>query len=113
MNAFDLNRKEYILVNNNGGDPLTDFSKVTFLTSFVITANADKFLPTVYSYSQISNSNNDLIANAAKYCSTIYANPDGFACYIAEMGVINNADSVNIPYAKVNVYAMNGLDVTV
>lgn len=111
MNAFDLNRKEYIRVNNNNGDPLTDFSKVTFLTSFVITADAGKFLPTVYSSSQVGNSNGDLIKNAESYCYAIYANADGFACYIAEMGVINNADNVNIPYAKVNVYAMNGADI--
>jgi hypothetical protein len=113
MNAFDLNRKEYIRVNNNGGDPLTDFSKVTFLTSFVITADAAKFLPSVYNQSTITNSNANLIANTIQYCSDYYQDIDGYACYIAEMGVINNAASVNIPYAKVNVYAMNGADITV
>ena len=112
MNAFDLNRKEYIRVNNNSGDPLTDFSKVTFLTSFVITADIAKLLPTVYDSATIQGSNENLITNASQYCSAIYTDADGYACYISEMGVLNSTTNVNIPYAKVNVYAMDGRDIT-
>lgn len=110
MNAFDLNRKEYIRVDNNNGDPLTDFAKVTFLTSFVITGNTDKFLPTTFSSNAVYNSNATLFNNIISYCFDNYADADGCACYIAEIGVVNNATNVNIPYAKVNVYAMDGRD---
>lgn len=111
MNAFDLNRKEYIRVNNNNGEEsLTDFRKVTFLTSFVITADISKFLPTVYDPSTINGSNANLITNAAQYCSDYYPSEEGYACYISEMSVLNSTTNVNIPYAKVNVYAMDGRD---
>jgi hypothetical protein len=110
MNAFDLNRKEYIRVNNNSGDPLTDFSKVTFLTSFVITGNSAYPLPVAYSGAAIDKSNSDLFVNANDYCTEYYLDSDGYACYIAEMGVLNSTTDVNIPYAKVNVYAMDGRD---
>ena len=63
MNAFDLNRKEYIRVNNNDGKPLTQFNKVEFLTSFVITADAAKFLPTVFNAGTVVTSNENLIGN--------------------------------------------------
>jgi hypothetical protein len=112
MNAFDLNRKEYIRVNNNNEGKLTQFRKVTFYTSFVVTADAAKFLPTVYDSATIQSSNDNLTTNASQYSSEMYTDADGYACYIAEMGVINNADSVNIPYAKVNVYVMDGIDIT-
>lgn len=108
MNAFDLNRKEYIRVNNNGGGSLTDFRKVTFLTSFVVTTDIAKNLPTVYDSSTINSSNDNLITNASQYCSDIYTDGDGYACYISEMGVLNSTTNINIPYAKVNVYAMDG-----
>lgn len=108
MNAFDLNRKEYIRVNNNSGDSLTDFNKVTFLTSFVLTADIAKLLPTVYDSSTINGSNENLITNASQYCSEVYPDSSGYACYISEMGVLNSTTNVNIPYAKVNVYAMDG-----
>ena len=112
MNAFDLNRKEYIQVNNNGeGNPPT-FRKVTFLTSFVLTADIAKLLPTTYSASAINASNDGLMANAAQYCSDYYPSESGYACYISEMSVLNSTTNVNIPYAKVNVYAMDGLDIT-
>jgi hypothetical protein len=110
MNAFDLNKKEYIRVNNNSEGDLTQFKKVNFLTSFVITADVAKFLPTVYDSSTINGSNDNLITNASQYCSEIYNDGNGYACYIAEMGVLNSTTNVNIPYAKVNVYAMDGRD---
>ena len=113
MNAFDLNRKEYIRVNNNDGEPLTDFRKVTFLTSFVLTANIDKSLPTGYDSATIQSSNQNLITNASEYCSETYTDGDGYACYISEMGVLNSTTNVNIPYAKVNVYAMDGKNIVV
>lgn len=108
MNAFDLNRKEYIRINNNDGDPLTNFYKVAFLTSFVVTTDVAKNLPTIYDSSTIQDSNENLITNASKYCSEVYPDSSGYACYISEMGVLNSATNVNIPYAKVNVYAMDG-----
>lgn len=110
MNAFDLNRKEYIRVNNNNEDPLTDFNKVTFLTSVVLTADIAKLLPTEYDSGQIQFSNDNLTGNVSRYCSEIYPDGDGYACYISEMGVLNSTTNVNIPYAKVNVYAMDGRD---
>ena len=110
MNAFDLNRKEYIQVNNNGEGTSPTFSKVTFLTSFVLTADIAKLLPTTYSASAIKSSNDGLITNAAQYCSDYFPSESGYACYIAEMGVLNSTTNVNIPYAKVNVYAMDGRD---
>jgi hypothetical protein len=113
MNAFDLNRKEYIRVNNNNSEKLTDFKKVTFLTSFVITADVSKLLPPAYDPGTINGSNENLITNASQYCSEIYTDGDGYACYISEMGVLNSTNNVNIPYAKVNVYAMDGRDITV
>jgi hypothetical protein len=113
MNAFDLNRKEYIRVDNNNRDPLTDFSKVTFLTSFVITADTGKFLPITFSATTVQDSNGNLFNNINSYCYATYDDSSGYACYIAEMGVINNKDNVNIPYAKVNVYAMNGRDLSI
>ena len=109
MNAFDLNRKEYIRVNNADGDLLTDFSKVTFLTSFVLTADIDKELPTEYDPGTILGSNENLIDNAEAYCTERYFISDGYACYIAEMGILNSATNVNIPYAKINVYMMDGI----
>jgi hypothetical protein len=112
MNAFDLNRKEYIRVNNNDGGDLTQFKKVTFLNSFVITADAAKFLPAVYDRTQIKNSNGNLIANTENLCSAQYNDGDGFACYISEMSINITGDGKLIPTAKVNVYAMNGLDIT-
>lgn len=113
MNAFDLNRKEYIRVNNAGGDPLTDFSKVTFLTSFVITGNSTYPLPITYVGAAIDKSNSDLVNNINDYCVDYYPDGGGYACYIVDMGVVNIAENVNIPYAKINVYAMNGLDITI
>jgi len=110
MNAFDLNRKEYIRVNNNNSSELTDFKKVTFLTSFVITADSDKYLPTLYEGSQILSSNDNLFTNIAQYCTDTYADGNGYACYISEMSVLHNDVNINIPYAKVNVYAMDGRD---
>lgn len=112
MNAFDLNRKEYIRVNNNDGYDLTQFKKVTFLTSFVITADAAKFLPGTYNAPQVKDSNGSLIANTESFCSDQYNDGDGFACYISEMSINITADGDLIPTAKVNVYAMNGLDIT-
>lgn len=108
MNAFDLNRKEYIRVNNNGGGKLPSFNKVEFLTSFVITANVAKPLPAVFHSGTVISSNGDLIDNAEATCSEFYGAGDGYACYISEMGVINSGVNVNLPYAKVNVYAMDG-----
>jgi hypothetical protein len=109
MNAFDLNRKEYIRVNNNDGDPLTDFNKVTFLTSFVITANAAKFLPGTYDASQVQDSNYNLISNTESFCSSQYSDGDGFACYISEISINTSKSGELIPTAKVNVYLMNGI----
>jgi hypothetical protein len=110
MNAFDLNRKEYIRVDNNDGDGLTQFKKVTFLYSFVITADISKLLPAEYDRDAVIVSNSSLLKNASLYCTNVYNNNDGYACYIAEMGVLNSTTNVNIPYAKVNVYAMDGRD---
>lgn len=110
MNAFDLNRKEYIRVNNNDGDTLPSFNKVQFITSFVITADVAKPLPTVFDASQALTSNGNLIGNAEIMCSNAYYAGNGYACYISEMGVINSGVNVNLPYAKVNVYAMDGAD---
>lgn len=113
MNAFDLNRKEYIQVNNNGeGNPPT-FSKVTFLTSFVLTADINKELPTEYDPGTILGSNGNLITNTSQYCIDYFPSADGYACYISEMGVLNSTTNVNIPYAKVNVYAMDGKDLVI
>lgn len=109
MNSFDLNRKEYIRVDNTAvGDKLRNFKKVTFLTSFVITGDNSRFLPTSYDPSAIDASNNRLLTNIQDYCSEVYPNSSGYACYISEMGVLNSTTNVNIPYAKVNVYAMDG-----
>jgi hypothetical protein len=110
MNAFDLNRNEYIQVNNNGVGALPTFNKVTFLTSFVITADIAKLLPTVLNMTAVVESNQNLIANANATCSEFYPALDGYACYISEMGVLNSTTNVNIPYAKVNIYAMDGRD---
>ena len=108
MNAFDLNRKEYIRVNNNNSGKLTNFKKVTFLTSFVITADVAKPLPTVFDSDQALTSNGNLFDNAETICSDAFNAGNGYACYISEMGVINSGVNVNLPYAKVNVYAMDG-----
>jgi hypothetical protein len=110
MNAFDLNRKEYIQVNNNGVSALPTFNKVTFLSSFVITADIATLLPTTYNAVTIKAANDGLVTNAAQYCSTSFPSASGYACYISEMGVLNSTTNVNIPYAKVNVYAMDGRD---
>ncbi len=112
MNAFDLNRKEYIRVNNNGGDPLTDFKKVNFLSSFVASGAILNLLPTDGNSADIYSANFEFMKVLKKYCTDYYSDSNGYACYIAELGVINNADDVNIPYAKVNIYAMDGRDVT-
>lgn len=111
MNAFDLNRKEYIRVNNNFGDQLVDFTKVTFSSSFIITGINSLALPTAGDLDDIANANNGLIDLIADYCSDYF---DGrtYACYISEMGVLNSDIDVNVPYAKVNVYVMNGIDNT-
>jgi len=108
MNAFDLNREEYIQVNNNGVGALPTFNKVTFLNSFVITADIATLLPTTYNAATVKAANDGLKTNAAQYCSTYFPSASGYACYISEMGVLNSNTNVNIPYAKVNVYAMNG-----
>jgi len=72
MNAFDLNRKEYIRVNNNNEDALPSFNKLQFLTSFVITADVGKPLPTVFDSSTVISSNGNLIGNAEIMCSDNY-----------------------------------------
>lgn len=108
MNAFDLNRKEYIRVNNNNGDTLPSFNKVQFVTSFVITADVAKPLPAVFNSGTVITSNENLIGNAEATCFDFYGADYGYACYISEMGVINSGVNVNLPYAKVNVYAMDG-----
>jgi hypothetical protein len=108
MNAFDLNRKEYFQVNNSGEGKSPTFSKVTFLTSFVLTADIATLLPTTYNAVTIKAANDGLVTNADQYCSTYFPSASGYACYIAEMGVLNSTTNVNIPYAKVNVYAMDG-----
>lgn len=112
MNAFDLNRKEYIRVDNNGGDPLTDFKKVTFLTSFVITADTNKFLPATFSSNQVTDSNGNLLNNINSYCFDNYDDATGYACYISEMSINITGEGKLIPTAKVNVYAMDGRDIT-
>jgi len=112
MNSFDLNRKEYIRVNNAGGDEVINFAKVTFLTSFVITGDNSRFLPTSYDPIAIKSSNDRLLTNIQDYCSYRFPQEEGYACYISEMGVLNSTTNVNIPYANVNVYAMDGLDIT-
>jgi hypothetical protein len=111
MNAFDLNRKEYIRVYNAGDAKMTDFKKVTFLTSFIISADVAKFLPPVYDTETIFAANDNLYNNASQYCNDIFRDSDGYACYISEMGLLNNTTNVNIPYAKVNVYVMDGRDI--
>jgi hypothetical protein len=108
MNELDFRFKEYIRVNNRSGGSLTDYQKAVFLTSFVITADVAKLLPTSYNSSTIQESNNNLITNASQYCSEIYNDGNGYACYISEMGVLNSNANVNIPYAKVNVYNIYG-----
>jgi hypothetical protein len=113
MNAFDLNRKEYIRVNNNDGGELPSFNKVQFLTSFVITSDESKELPTVFDSSTVGSSNDNLFTNASQACSDLYPAGSGFACYISEMRVINSTTSTNLPYAKVNVYLMDGREVVV
>ena len=112
MNAFDLNRKEYIRVNNNDGDDLTQFKKVNFLTSFVISGEDQYLLPTQFNSLGIEKANENVFTNAIEYCSRIYPDSAGYACYITEINVLNIGDRENLPYAKVNVYAMDGIDVT-
>ncbi len=109
MNAFDLNRKEYIRVNNNDGNELTHFKKVTFYTSFIISADVAKFLPPVYDTGTIATANRNLFGNADQFFTLAFPDQEGYACYIAEMGLLNNDVDVNIPYAKVNVYIMDGI----
>jgi hypothetical protein len=108
MNAFDLNRKEYIRVYNAGEEDMTNFKKVTFFTSFIISADTDKFLPPIYDPGYIQSANDNLFGNAEQYCTLRFPDQDGYACYISEMGLLNNDTDVNIPYAKVNVYIMDG-----
>jgi len=110
MNAFDLNRKEYIRVNNNSLGALPDYAKVTFLYSFVLTADLLDPLPTVFSAVDVFKANDGLKNNAAAACYSAYPASAGYACYIAEMGVVNVDRNINLPYAKVNVYAMDGRD---
>jgi hypothetical protein len=112
MNAFNLNTNEYIQVNNNGVGALPTFNKVRFLNSFVITANTATLLPTTYNAAAIKAANDNLVTNAAQYCSTYFPSASGYACYISEMGVLNSTTNVNIPYAKVNVYAMDASNLT-
>jgi hypothetical protein len=108
MNAFDLNRKEYCRINNSGGEGVTQFRKVSFLTSFVITGEAAYALPLSYDYNAIGTANGLLFRNAQDYCSDAYPDQDGYACYFAEIGVVNTSSDTNVPYGKVNVYAMDG-----
>lgn len=111
MNAFDLNRKEYIRVNNNDGGDLTQFKKVKFLTSFVVSADAAKQLPSVFDSSTARASNDNLILNAEQFCYDAYPDSEGYACYISEMFINTiTSDGKLIPAAKVNVYAMDGRD---
>jgi hypothetical protein len=112
MNAFDLNRKEYIRVNNHSGGQLVDFTKVTFSSSFIITGINSLALPTAVDLDAIENANNGLIDLIADYCSD-YFDWRMYACYISEMGVLNSDIDINVPYAKVNVYVMNGFDTTI
>ena len=109
MNAFDLNRKEYTRVNNAGESELPSFKKVTFVTSFIISADTGKFLPPVYDTETILAANENLYNNACQYCTDTYGANKFYACYISEMGLLNNETDVNIPYAKVNVYNMDGI----
>ena len=108
MNAFDLNRKEYIRVYNSDGGELTQFKKVTFLTSFVISGEDGHLLPTSYDAINVNKANQYLFLNASSFCSLQYPDSNGYACYISEVNVLNIGDRENLPYAKVNVYLMDG-----
>jgi hypothetical protein len=113
MNAFDLNRKEYIRVDNSDGQGLKPFEKVTFLTSFVITGQNDYSFPTGLSLTQnsrIFRTNDRFIKLIAAYCTRKYLSYFGYACYISKMGVLNSDIDINVPYAKVNVYVINGIE---
>jgi hypothetical protein len=110
MNAFDLNRKEYIRVNNNNDFPLTQFNKVTFLTSVIVAGRSADPLPLSNDYTAAKNANELLIENVNLFCTFYYNQTDGYACYITEINLVNNTVDVNVPYAKVNIYAMDGRD---
>lgn len=113
MNAFDLNRKEYIRVDNSDGRGLKPFEKVTFLTSFVITGRNEFSFPTELSLTQngrIFLTNNQFIKLISAYCTRNYISESGYACYISKMGVLNSDENINVPYAKVNVYVINGIE---
>lgn len=104
MNSFDLERKGYYRINNNNGNSLTDFYKYEFYTSFVITGDVDRDLPTVYNAGEIEAANDFLLKNANAFSSEVYPDGSRYACYIAVEDVVNSASNTNLPYAKVNVY---------
>lgn len=104
MNSFDLERKGYYRINNNGGDPLTNFYKYEFYTSFVITSDVGRDLPTVYNTEEIEAANGRLLINANAFSSEVYPDGSRYACYVAVEDVVNSASNTNLPYAKVNVY---------
>jgi hypothetical protein len=112
MNAFDLNRKEYIRVNNNGGDPLTNFNKVTFLTSNIVIGNSAFPFPIDGDLVATEKANYNVLLNSEQLCDAKYSDASGFACYITEMSTIVTKDGPIIPTVKINVYAMDGRDIT-
>lgn len=104
MNKFELNREEYIRVNNNSGGSLANFFKYVYYTSFVITGDTANSLPISIDNISITNSNNKLFENASLYCSQEYPEGSKYACFIAKSNIVNSSSNVNIPYATVSVY---------
>ena len=104
MDKFDLNREEYIRVNNNGGGSLADFFKYVYHTSFVITGDTASPLPVAINNVSVANSNDKLFENASLYSSQEYPESSRYACFIAKSNIVNSSSNVSIPYAKVNVY---------
>jgi len=104
MSNFNLNRKEYIRINNNDGGSLTNFYKYVYYTSFVITGNSANPLPVTNNNAQVDLSNDDLFTNASLFCSENYPDGSRYACFVAQDDIVNFSTSVNVPYAKVNVY---------